>query len=65
MSKRDKSVLRRSVKQEMTKIKNLYFNTTSSNNISLIINTNNQDKVNFIVKLLLRQLNQIVCHYLI
>jgi DNA-dependent RNA polymerase auxiliary subunit epsilon len=52
MSKRDKSVIRRSVKREITKIKNLYFNTTSSDDISSIINTNNEVKVNFIVKLL-------------
>lgn len=53
MPKRDKPVIRRSVKREMTIIKNLYM--TSSANISTIINTNNEDQVNFIVKLLFRQ----------
>lgn len=45
MPKRDKSVIRRSVKREMTIIKNLYM--TSSANISTIINTNNEDQVNY------------------
>lgn len=65
MSKRDKSVIRRSVKREMTIIKNLYFNKTNSARSSTIINTNNEDQVIFKIQLLLRQLNQIVCHHLI
>lgn len=71
ISKRDKSVIRRSVKREMTTIKNLYFNKTNSARNSTVINTNNedhQDQVIFKNKIITqtsRQLNQIVCHHLI
>jgi len=47
MSKRDKSVIRRSVKREMTTIKNLYFNKTNSARNNTVINTNNEDQVIF------------------
>lgn len=50
MSKRDKSVIRRSVKREMTIIKNIYFKKTSCASSSTIIDINNEDQVIFIAK---------------
>lgn len=48
MFKRDKSVIRRSVKREMNIIKNLYFKKTSStNSAGTITHTINEDQVIF------------------
>jgi len=44
MFKRDKSVIRWSVKREMNKIKNLYFNRTSSTSSGTLIHTINEDQ---------------------